>query len=334
MTRILFTETAFNRIRSRLGAMVAQLEYLLMDGDGIVRLDGQEISPAAASVDGAWFSIDALFTSIEGSFLEILMASTALEWVQSAGAGVDRPVFAQLAGKGIRLTTNHSQAVGISEYILWGVLNHFQGGNLRAAKQVAHLWTQAEAREITGSRWLIVGFGAIGEAVARLAKGFDVHVTGVRRKPARSPFADVMATPDQVFGYLGESDVVVLCMPQTPQTVNMVDAAFLAAMKPGSMLVNVGRGSLIDDDALRVALDGGKPEHALLDVFRSEPLPADSWFWDHPRVTVTAHTSAYSSRLVERGDGLFLDNLARYLAGQALLNEISAAEVLAASINR
>ena len=214
-----------------------------------------------------------------------------------------------LAEKGIRLTTSHTQSVGIAEYVMWGVLNHFQSGNTHAVEQTARRWTKRRSREISGTRWLIIGFGAIGEAIARRAKGFDAHVTGVRRQHQQSSCADALATPDQIFDHLGDNDVAALCVPQTSQTMNMVDADFLAAMKPGSILVNVGRGSVIDDDALIAALDAGKPGHALLDVFRIEPLPADSRFWHYPRVTVTAHTSALNSGLDMRTDNLFLDNL-------------------------
>ena len=124
------------------------------------------------------------------------------------------------------------------------------------------------------------------------------------------------------------TDVVVLSLPLNANTANMVDAAFLAAMKPGSVLVNVGRGGLVDEAALLAALDAGKPEHAILDVFQTEPLPAESRFWSHPRVTATPHASPMGSGLQARSDALFVDNLTRYLAGEPLLNEVSAKDVL------
>ena len=332
MTRVLVSDTVFRRLQPRLGALAGQLECLVMDDDGIIRLDGQEISAVEANPECGLISHDVFFNHED--YLGALMQSSELKWVQSAGAGVDHPMFVTLAGKGVRLTTNHSQAVGIAEYVVGAVLSHFQGRDTQAADQAARRWNKRYAREISGTRWLIIGFGAIGQAVAQRAKAFDAHVTGVRRQIEQSPFADEMAAPDQLFDYLGASDVVVLCLPHTAQTVNMVDADFLAAMKAESMLINIGRGSVVDEEALLAALDAGKPEHAVLDVFRVEPLPAKSRFWSHPRVTVSAHTSALSSGLQARTDKLFLDNLARYLARQTVLNEVPASEVLGTSAER
>jgi phosphoglycerate dehydrogenase-like enzyme len=320
LTRILLSEAAFRRVQPHLPA---GLECVLMDRNGFLRFDGREILPHETSPECGWISHDLFADSLTARYLDVLMQSAALKWVQSAGAGIDHPIFAALLEKRIRLTINHSQSVGMADYVLWGVLNHFQGGNARAIEQAAHRWTQWPAREIAGTRWLILGFGAIGEAVARRAKGFGAYVTGVRRQSVQSPSADAMVTPDRMRDHLGVSDVVVLCMPQTAETTNLVDADFLAAMKPGSVLVNVGRGSAIDEAALLAALDAGKPEHALLDVFRIEPLPADSRFWDHSRVTVTPHSSAMSAGNAARTDQVFLDNLVRYLAGEALLDEVT-----------
>jgi len=249
--------------------------------------------------------------------------------VQSSAAGFENTMFAQLVGKGARLTNNHSQAVGMSEYVLWGVLDYLQRGAQRRADQASHSWAPTPFTEISGSRWLVIGFGAIGQAVGRRARAFDAHVTGVRRTTGAQEHADAMATPDQIHDLLPSSDVVALTTPLNAQTTNLVDAAFLARMKPGSVLVNVGRGGLVDEPALLAALETDAPAHAVLDVFQTEPLPADSPFWDHPKVTLTPHSSAMGSGLAARSDALFVENLGRYLSGKPLLNEVAASEVTA-----
>jgi len=107
----------------------------------------------------------------------------------------------------------------------------------------------------------------------------------------------------------------------------MADATFFAAMRPGALLINIARGALVDEDALRAGLAANQPGFAVLDVFATEPLPQDSWLWDHPRVRVSAHTSNAGDRTGARGDDLFLANLTRFLDGQPLLNEATPAEV-------
>ncbi len=114
----------------------------------------------------------------------------------------------------------------------------------------------------------------------------------------------------------------------------MCDAAFFQALKPGAILLNIGRGGLVDEDALKAGLDRDQPAHAVLDVFQTEPLPADSWFWDHPKVRVSAHTSNSGDGNLGRGDALFLENLRRYLAKEPLLNEADPSEVGLPAANR
>ncbi len=174
----------------------------------------------------------------------------------------------------------------------------------------------------------MVGFGAIGQAVAQRVRGFGAKVTGVRRSQEAHALADRIASPKDLPALLPEADVVVLATPLSAATRHLVDADFLAAMKQGSVLVNVGRGGLVDEPALLAALDAGRPEHAVLDVFETEPLPPDNPFWKHPRVALTAHASAITKGLDSRNDALFLENLKRYLAGRELLHEAASKDVL------
>jgi phosphoglycerate dehydrogenase-like enzyme len=329
MTRILVYEPALQRVRDRLPQDAQDAEFLALGEDGVIRLNGHEVSPDDADPEIGWMTVDLFGASAARNFFVALLKAANLKWVQSAAAGFDNPAFARIVEKGARLTTNNAQAISMSEYVLWGVLDHFQRGPERRAAQRKAEWARLPYREIGRMGWLIVGFGAIGQATAERARAFGAHVTGVRRTPGDHPLADAMITPDQTKAALPEADVVVLVVPLSPATARMVDADFLSRMKPGSLLVNVGRGDLVDEPALLAALDAGKPEHALLDVFHEEPLPPDSAFWTHPRVTLTGHASAIGDGLGPRGEALFLDNLQRYLTGQPLLNEANPKDVLA-----
>ncbi len=329
MTRILAYQPSFKRVEARLPAAAKDVEFVTVDDSGVLKLNGREIAIEEANPDVGWMSVELFGAPASRNFFITLLKAPGLKWVQSAAAGFDNPAFKSLVGNGARLTTNNAQALSMAEYVLWGVLEHFQRGGERRAAQVKHEWVRLPYREIGRMRWLIVGFGAIGQAVAVRAASFGAHITGVRRTPGPHPLAQAMATPDQIRSLLPESDVVVLLVPLSSATAKMVDAGFLAAMKPGSVLVNIGRGDLVDEPALLAALEAGKPEHALLDVFQEEPLPADSPFWDHPRVTLTGHASSIGDGLGPRGEALFLDNLDRYLTGQPLLHEADPKDVLA-----
>ncbi len=328
MTRILIYEPSYIRLQAQIDALAGPVELLRLQPDGTILKDGAPVSVEDAAPEAGWLNTDLFGAGAGRDYMITLLKSPALKWVQSGAAGFDNPVFHEVVRKGAALTTNHSQAIGMAEYVLTMVLDHLQRGPDRRKAQAEHRWAPAPFREVSGARWLIVGFGAIGQETAKRAKGFDAHITGVRRSAGEHPLADAMITPDQVLAELPRSDVVVLSLPLTPQSADMVGVEFLAAMKPGSVFVNVGRGGLVDEDALLAALDAGKPEHAVLDVFRTEPLPADSRFWDHPRVSLTPHASPVSSGLSARSDALFIDNLARFLAGQPLVNQVTAAEVL------
>lgn len=326
--RLLIYEPSYRRLQPQIDALEG-VEPLVLDKAGAVTLNGQAVPPEAVDAEAAWTNADVFFSPVARAFMVAMLKSPSLIWVQSGAAGFDNPVFGQIVQKGATLTTSHGQAVGMADYVLWGVLDALQGGPARRAAQAAREWTRQPFREIAGSRWLIVGFGAIGKGVADRARGFGAHVTGVRRNPAIDPSADRIAAQGDLPSLLPDADVVVLACPLTAETRHMANAGFFAAMKAGSIFVNVGRGGLVDEPALLAALDKGVPEHAVLDVFETEPLPTESPFWAHPRVTLTPHSSGMSSGNATRNDALFLENLARFVGGQPLLNAADPKDVLA-----
>lgn len=324
--RLLIYEPSYRRLA---GSISHEVEPVLMNDAGETTLGGKPLAVEAAAVEAGWMNADLWAGGPARDYARALLKSPTLRWVQSGAAGFDNPVFGKLIEKGVTLTTSHGQAVGMAEYVVWGVLDHFQRGPERRAAQAHHAWNRLAFREIAGSHWLVVGFGAIGQGVARRARAFGARVTGVRRSQAAHPDADAIAPLADLPRLLPHADLVVLSIPLTAESRHLVDAEFLAAMKDGSVLVNVGRGGLVDEPALLAALDAGKPEHALLDVFETEPLPADSPFWDHPRVMLTPHASGITSGQGTRNDALFLENLGRFVRGEPLLNAADPNDVLA-----
>lgn len=327
--RLLIFENSYRRLEAGIAALGPAVEPLVMSASGEVTLHGVPVAAEAVEADAAWTNADVFFSPVARAFMVAMLKSPGLKWVQSGAAGFDNPVFGQIVQKGAALTTSHGQAVGMADYVLWGVLDALQGGPKRRAAQIAGEWTRHPFREISGQRWVIVGFGAIGKGVAVRARAFGARITGVRRNPAPDPAADRIAAQADLPLLLPEADVVVLACPLTAETRHVADAAFFAAMKAGSIFVNVGRGGLVDEPALLAALDRGVPEHAVLDVFETEPLPSESPFWAHPRVTLTPHSSGMSAGNATRNDALFLENLKRFVAGEPLKNEADPKDVLA-----
>jgi phosphoglycerate dehydrogenase-like enzyme len=319
--RLMIYEPAYRRVADRLAPYAGQLELLLVDAEGKITCNGESLDTDTAQPEAGWMGADGGAGAGGRALAVSLLKSPRLSWVHTGAAGVDHPVWGQLVAKGAKLSTGHGQAISIAEYVLAEVLGRFQRLGERRAEQAAHRWTRLPFREVAGTRWLIVGFGAIGQGVAERARAFGAHITAVRRSLAPHPLADAMGALEDVHGLLPAADVVVLATPLNDATRGMAGAAFFAAMKPGSVLVNIGRGDLVDEAALLAALDAGVPDFAILDVFHAEPLPLDSPFWEHPRVAMTPHASAFGSGQGARNDALFLENLRRRLAGEPLLYE-------------
>ena len=287
-TRLLIFEPSFKRVEASLASHRAVLTPIVVDTAGAMTLEGAPVSAEDARPDVAWASGELYLSPAARNFLVAMLKSPNLRWVQSAAAGYDHPMFADIVRKGAKLTTSHGQAVGMADYVLAGVLDHYQRGPERRAAQRDRTWTRLPFREILGTNWLVIGFGSIGQEIAGRARAFGARIIGVRRDASAHPLADEIISLAGVPAALPRMDVVVLCLPASKTTRHLAGAEFFAEMKPDSVLVNVGRGSLVDEQALVSALDRGTPAHAVLDVFKTEPLPQESLLWAHPRVCVTA----------------------------------------------
>ncbi len=266
----------------------------------------------------------------------LLRAAPLLRWAHSAAAGVGASVTPELRASGV-IFTNSAGVYGepMADTVLAGVLHFVRGLDFAVRHQAASTWNQlpflhggvsepADVRELAELRVLIVGAGGIGTAVARRFSALGCECVGIRRRPALGApegFARVVGV-DGLDAELPGADVLVLAAPLTGGSTALLDAARLALLPAGAIVVNVARGALVSDEAL---LDGLTRHHlrgAVLDVFNTEPLPADNPFWRHPKVLVTPHVSAVSPQQWRRGLELFEDNWRRWQAGGPLRNVV------------
>ncbi len=325
--QILLSQTAHARIAHRLAALGPDLDVVTMDTGGVFRRGDAVIDGAEVDAEVFWVSLDQFRSGQLPAFFGRILQGTKGKWAQLFSAGIDNPAFKMVMGKGIRLSKSSAQAPAIAEYVMCHALSLLSPIAEYRRAQDAHDWKTVSYREIASTRWLMLGFGAIGKEIARRLQPFGAPLTVVRRHAAPEPLAAQVRPTADLLGLLPEADVVVLASALNDATRGIAGADFFAAMKPGGILINIGRGGLVDEAALKAGLDRDRPAHAVLDVFETEPLPAESWFWDHPKVRVTGHCAGAGDGVPGRGDALFLENLRRYRAGEALLNEASKSEV-------
>ena len=320
----------FTRLEARLKPFSEQIAPVTVSDSAEIRRPWGEAATRAMIAHG---NADVWFNGAARPFAKLLHDAQHLAWFQSSAAGLENPFLQKIGQKAEAYTSSHVQSEAIAEWVLWAGFDWFGNGAARRQHQANREWTMVHFREIQATRWLIYGFGSIGEAVGRRLKGLGAHVTGVRRSDQVSPFADRIVHPKDVTpDEIGQADAVLLCCPHTPETENLADGPFFSSMKEGSLFLNVGRGALVDEAALLAALDAGRPAHATIDVTREEPLPADNPLWGHDSLTITAHTSALTSESRKRNDELFLDNLAAFLKGEPLRNLVETRDFEAQSV--
>lgn len=264
---------------------------------------------------------------------QLIEAAPLLRWAHSMAAGVGGSISPTMRSRGLRFTNSAGQyAEGIADTVLGGVIHFLRGLDIAVRQQAASRWDQTtfplestRLREINECRVLVVGAGGIGSTVARRFSALGCTCSGIRRRPELGPVAGFtrVSGPLQLESELLNADVVVLAAPSTDATHELLDGPRLALLPRGAIVVNVARGSLIAEEPLLEALDAGRIRGAVLDVFQTEPLPATSVFWGHPRVLITPHVSGVSPRRQwERALELFDDNWRRWVAGRPLRNVV------------
>ncbi|MBX5465779.1 MAG: D-2-hydroxyacid dehydrogenase [Clostridia bacterium] len=254
-----------------------------------------------------------------------------LRWVHAASAGVDRLVEplreAARGGRRILLTNaSGTNAVPIAEHVLLLMLALARRLPEYVRQQQERLWRPHGARELQGATLVVAGYGAIGREVARRAGALGMRVLALRRHAPPEGEADAwaerVAGPEAARAFFAEADFLLLALPRTPETEGYLDAEKIGWLPERAVVINVGRGALVDEAALLEALRARRIAGAALDVFRQEPLPADSLLWAEPRLLITPHVAWASPETPRRGAELFADNLRRYLSGEPLRNRV------------
>lgn len=249
----------------------------------------------------------------------LLPTMPKLRWAQAMSAGVDGWLALPDLPAGLTLTcARGTHTESMPENII-GALFHVAKPYAQVAEhQKQSKWVHTVAQPLTGKTLGILGLGAIGQEVARIAVALGMHVIGTKRRPTRIPNVAEVLPPEQTDEVLSQSDFVLLLLPATPETENFIDAKRLAKMKPSAWLLNFGRGQIINDADLMAATKDKTIAGALLDVFRQEPLPAENPFWTAPGIVVLPHIGGphpQRDRFVSR---LFVENLKRFLDGEPL----------------
>jgi phosphoglycerate dehydrogenase-like enzyme len=259
---------------------------------------------------------------------EQVKAAARLRWIHSPAAAVHQLMFPELIESEIVLT-NAREVHGpvVAEHVIALIFALAKKIPELLVLQQKHIWGQQilwdeipRVREVAGATLGLVGLGSIGRPLLRSAKALGMRVIAVREHPEKgSEGGDAVFGPEEIGEIFRQADYVVLAAPATDRTRAIVNAARLALMKPTACLINVGRGPLVDEEALASALREKKIGGAALDVFPKEPLAADSPLWDLPNLLITPHTAALTDKLWERHYALFSENVRRYLGGQPLL---------------
>ncbi len=258
---------------------------------------------------------------------DMLEAAPRLALVQSISAGMNQYDVVNFRSKSVRLASAQGvNARAVAEHAIALVLSITRQLHIARDNQHAKNWRSMigdptlREDELQGKTVLVVGLGGIGNRFAQIAKAFDCRLIATRRDPSKgSGAADEVFAEVDLLHVLPRADIVVLTCPITPETTNLIDAAALAAMKPGAILINVARGAVVDEPALIAALLTGRLGAAGIDVTVDEPLPASSPLWTMPQVVITPHTAGETRRYEENVIDVLLDNIGRMERGETVL---------------
>jgi phosphoglycerate dehydrogenase-like enzyme len=310
MTTVLTQMGASDPNRELITSAYPEVELIGLDGD----------PPAGLHVDafyGGYMGWDSILR-----WLDV----TGVGWVQLSGTGIDKVPAELFDGRTVTCARGASGGP-ISEWVLAAILARTKRFPEVFLHEPPKYWNFPipTLDGVAGSTLGIVGFGGIGTAIAERALPFGMHVKALRRTDTPSPIPGVEVVTS-IEDLVADADHIALAAPATARTNHLIDADVLAKVKPGVHIVNIARGALIDQDALRVALDDGRVALATLDTVDPEPLPAGHWLYTHPQVRLSAHVSWYTPEMQLASVEIFVENLGRFLRNEPLLYVVDRAQ--------
>lgn len=262
-------------------------------------------------------------------FHDVFVQCKSLQWVHSLSAGLENSLFPELVASPLPMTNSRGVfARSLAEWVMLGCLYFDKLVPTLEALKAARDFRSIDVEELHGKTMGIVGYGRIGQLTAERAKAFGMKVIALRKRPELSHGdhnIDGTYTPEQLEKLMGESDFVVCAAPLTPDTEGLISARAIAAMKASAVFVNVGRGAVVDERALTVALQQKRIRGAALDVFETEPLPKESPLWDLDNVLISPHSADHTATWLNDAMELFLENFDRFVQGHPLKNVVDKA---------
>lgn len=248
-----------------------------------------------------------------------------MKWIQLSSIGIDQLPKDKVIKQGITVTNNRSgYSIPMGEWVVMSILQLMKNSRSMFERQSGKKWRMdTGVLELYGKTVCFIGTGSIASEAAKRLQGFGVRIVGINTTGRRLEYFDECHPMEELEPVLSQSDAVVVSIPGTQATHHLLNANSIGAIKKGACLVNIARGSIIDQSALLKTLKEGNLRGAALDVFEEEPLPQDDPLWDMENVIITPHNSWISEMRNERRYGIIYENLRRYAAGQSLMNIVN-----------
>ena len=287
----------------------------------VVRLIGNEhVTPSDLDrINVAFFSPD-VWPARTANFMGTCVRAPNLTWLQTFSAGTDSPIFKSFRDRGVTVTNSSgASSESIAQTVMLYLLALGRDLPRLTREQANRRWEPRSSTDLSSLHLGIVGLGAIGSEVARLATAFGMDTIGLRRAVTGDEICETW-TNDRLDDLLEWADAIAVTAPLTDATRRMFDAAAFARMRPGAWFINVGRGEIVDEQALVDHLSNGHLGGAGLDVFAVEPLPPDSPLWLLPNVIITPHSSGTTDGSHRRQVDMFVENFRRRAAGRPMAN--------------